>query len=275
MVVRESARHLADDGFATVLCNWIHDGDWAAAIRPWVAETGCDALLLHYASLDPVNYAMRWNADLKARDPRAFEATVRRWLDYFRGERIEHIAFGGMILRRRESASSHWVRALEMSEGPTGPCSDQILRLFDAADFLESPAGQGFVRARLHARRRAHHQTRRSATEAGSMRSAPAIFRVRPRARPGGAESTHARSKYCSSAGPTAMLGDLVEATARDRGESLDSVQALVGETVRQLSTTVWPERLYMPLHVYSFWGIYRAWNPYLESLPSQTAAPS
>jgi hypothetical protein len=52
MVIQESARHLADGGFATVLCNWIHDGDWAAALRPWIEQTGCDALLVHYATVD-------------------------------------------------------------------------------------------------------------------------------------------------------------------------------------------------------------------------------
>src|SRR6185436_5577777 len=111
---------------------WIHDGDWAAAMKPWLAQTGCDALILHYATVDPLSYATRWNIELRARDPKAFETTVRRWVDYFQREHITQIAFGGVILRRR-SGGSNWVRALHMSEGPTGSCSDQIVRLFDAA----------------------------------------------------------------------------------------------------------------------------------------------
>lgn len=233
MVVRESARHLADGGFATVLCNWIHDGDWAGAVRPWVEATGCDALLLHYATLDPLNYAMRWNAELRARDPQVFEATVRRWLEYFRREHVEHIAFGAILLRRREGVSSHWVRALSMAEGPTGDCSDQILRLFDGADFLEGAAGQDLLR---HAYRlvEGHTVNQRLAFRDGTYGVAPAIFQCVPGL---GVESpVDARALEvlleCRADRP---LGELVTATAADRGEPVEAVEALVGPAVRRL----------------------------------------
>ena len=233
MVVRESARHLADGGFATVLCNWIHDGDWAAAVRPWAEATGCDALFLHYATLDPLNYAMRWNTELRARDPQLFEATVRRWLEYFRRERIEHIAFGGILLRRREGVSSHWVRALKMSEGPTGACSDHILRLFDGADFLESPAGQDLFR-HAYTMVEGHQVNQTLRFRDGQYGVAPAIFQCVPGL---GLESqVDARTLEvlleCRADRP---LGELVRATAADRGEPVDAVQALVGPAVRQL----------------------------------------
>jgi len=233
MVVREAARHLADGGFATVLCNWIHDGDWAAAIRPWVEATGCDALFLHYATLDPLNYAMRWNAELRGRDPQAFDATVRRWLDYFRREHVEQIAFGGIILRRRDGVSSHWTRALKMSEGPTGACSDQILRLFDAADFLESPAGQDLFR---HAYTLVEGHTVNQALDFrdGKYGVAPAIFRCVPGI---GLEApVDARVlEVVLECRADRTLSELVTATAADRGESVEAVQALVGPAVREL----------------------------------------
>jgi methylase of polypeptide subunit release factors len=233
MVVRESARHLADGGFATVLCNWIHDGDWAGAIRPWVAGTGCDALLLHYATIDPLNYAMRWNADVKKRDPRAFDATVHRWLDYFRSEGIQQIAFGGVLLRRREGAASPWIRALAMAEGPTGVCSDQILRLFDAADFLESPAARDlFDHAYTLIDRHTVDQTLRFSS--GKYAVAPAIFRSRPGL---GLEApVDARAlEVLLECGADRTLGVLADATAMARGESTGAVRALVEQTVRQL----------------------------------------
>ena len=233
MVVRDAARHLADGGFGTVLCNWIHDGDWAAALRPWLADTGCDALLLHYATLDPVNYAKRWNADIRARDPHAFEITVRRWLDHFRRERIERIAFGGVLLRRRERASSHWVRALEMAEGPSGSCSDQILRLFDAADFLESDAGRDpFAHAFTLVDNHTVDQTLRFRD--GKYAVAPAVFRCSPGL---GLEApVDARSlEVVLECTGEHRLGDLAAATAEARGESVDAVRALVDPTVRQL----------------------------------------
>jgi len=233
MVVRESARHLADGGFATVLCNWIHDGDWAAAIRPWVEATGCDALLLHYATLDPMNYAMRWNAELRARDPQVFEATVRRWLDYFRREHVAHIGFGGILLRRRAGVSSHWARALKMSEGPTGSCSDQILRLFDAADFLESPAGQDLFR-HAYTLVEGHTVNQALGFRDGKYGVAPAVFQCVPGLgleSPVDAQALEVLLE-CRADRP---LDQLVSATAADRGESIEAVQAVVGPAVRQL----------------------------------------
>lgn len=233
MVVRESARHLANGGFATVLCNWIHAGDWAAPLRPWLEQTGCDALLLHYATLDPVSYAQRWNTEVQARDPRACDAIVRRWVDYFRSERITQIAFGGVILRRRDGASSHWVRALDMADGPTGSCSEQILRLFDAADFLESLAGQDlFARAYTLVEPHTIDQTLRY--HDGQYAVAPAIFRKVPGL--GLQAPVDARAlEVLLECGNGKILGDLVEATASDRGEPAGPLRTLIGNTVRQL----------------------------------------
>ncbi|HEX8032181.1 MAG TPA: class I SAM-dependent methyltransferase [Vicinamibacterales bacterium] len=233
MVVRESARHLADGGFATVLCNWIHDGHWADAIRPWIADTGCDALLLHYATLDPVNYAMRWNTELRARDPRAFETTVRRWLDYFRREGIEQIAFGGIVLRRRDAASSHWARALPMTEGPTGPCSDQILRLFDAADFLESPRGQDLF-AQSFTLLNGHTVDQTLRYRDGQYAVAPAIFKCVPGLGLQAPVDARALEVLLECRGDR-TLGELVAATAADRGEPVDAVRALIAPTAREL----------------------------------------
>ena len=232
MVIRESAAHLADGGFATVLCNWIHDGDWAAAIRPWLDDTGCDALILHYATVDPVSYATRWNAELRARDRKAFDAAVRRWVAYFAAERIEQIAFGGVILRRRDAAS-HWVRALHMSDGPTGQCSEPLLRLFDASDFLESPRGTDLF-AHAYALVEPHTIDQTLGYKDGQYAVAPAVFRSVPGL--GLAAPVDARAlEVLLECRPDRILGDLVEKTAGDRGESVSEVQALVGDTVRQL----------------------------------------
>ncbi len=232
MVIREAAAHLAEDGFATVLINWIHDGDWAAAIRPWLADTGCDALLMHYATVDPLSYAQRWNMELRGRNPVAFDATVRRWLDYFRAERIEHVGFGGVMLRRR-SAASRWVRALHMSQGPTGQCSDQVLRLFDAADFLESPQGQDLF-AHGYSLIEPHTIDQTLNYAQGRYAVAPAIFRSVPGL---GLEAPiDARAlEVLLECRSDRTLGDLVEATARDRGEPVAEIKTLIANTARQL----------------------------------------
>jgi methylase of polypeptide subunit release factors len=232
MVIGESAAHLAEGGFATVLINWIHTGDWAAALWPWLAGNGCDALILHYASVDPVSYASRWNMELRAKDPAAYETTVRRWVDYFRRERIEKIAFGGVVLRKR-GAASNWVRALAMSEGPTGSCSDQILRLFDAADFLESPRAEELY-AHAYSLIDQHRIDQVLGYSDGKYAVAPAVFRKAPGL--GLDAPIDARAlEVVLECTPARTLGELVEATAAARGEPVGDVKALVGDTVRQL----------------------------------------
>jgi methylase of polypeptide subunit release factors len=178
MVVREAARHLADGGFATILCNWIHDDAWADPLRSWVADAGCDALLLHYASVDPVSYAARWNAELQGRAPAIFDATVRRWVDHYRAEGIARIGFGAVILRRRAGAKS-WVRALDMATGPTCASSDHVLRLFEGADFLESSPGGDLLRQAFRLVD-GHRVDQTLAYQGETYRVGPAVFRCVP-----------------------------------------------------------------------------------------------
>ena len=62
-------------------------------------------------------------------------ATLDRWLEYFRELGIDGIAYGAVVLRRRE-AGENWIRADEMPLEGLGPASDHIVRVFEAADFL-------------------------------------------------------------------------------------------------------------------------------------------
>ena len=76
-LVRESADHLNESGFATVLCHWPHHKDvWEDDPREWVAELGCDALLLQFASHDPLAYAMNNAVDRPDTDPAKLAETV-------------------------------------------------------------------------------------------------------------------------------------------------------------------------------------------------------
>ncbi len=232
MVIREAARHLAEGGFATVLCNWAHDGSWAEPLRSWVAETGCDALLLHYATVEPGEYAARWNVELRAREPRTYEMTVRRWADYYAAEGIARIGLGAVILRRRDAAT-HWVRPLDMAQGPSCQSSEPILRLFDAGDFLESEPGRVLWG---HAYRfvDGHRIDQTLSHPAGAYVVGPAVFRCLP----GIGVEAHVDARAldvildCDRHQP---LGDLVSEAAKRRGETESDVKGLVEAPVRSL----------------------------------------
>jgi methylase of polypeptide subunit release factors len=232
MIVRDASDHLSDGGFATILCNWIHDGSWPDTPREWVADTGCDALLLHYGTVEPSAYAARWNGELVS-EPRVFETTVRRWIDYYRAEGITGIAFGAAILRRRPGASN-WVRALDMAAGPTCPSSDHALRLFEAADFLNCRAGAAEFLGQAFALVDGHRVDQTLQYRAGKYAVGPAIFRLLPGIGLETRIDPRALEVLLECDGRR-TLQDLVAETAIRRGEAEGPLAKLVEETSRQL----------------------------------------
>ena len=56
LLLSEVPAHLEEGGFAHVMGNWAHgrDEDWRAPVEAWLAGSGCDALLLKYATVEPV-----------------------------------------------------------------------------------------------------------------------------------------------------------------------------------------------------------------------------
>jgi methylase of polypeptide subunit release factors len=135
LLLREAPAHLEEGGFAHVMGNWAHDRDedWRAPVEAWLAGSGCDALLLKYATVDPVVYAAQWNRMMLAQGREPFLSAVDRWLDYYRREGIDAITEGMVVLRRR-SGSRNWVRAIVVPGSPTGSAGDHVLRLFEARD---------------------------------------------------------------------------------------------------------------------------------------------
>ncbi len=175
-LVAGAAEHLANGGFAHLLCNWAHAADdWTAPVREWVAEAGCDAWALRFGSRDALRYAAGWNAHLKDADPAEFESAVERWLDYYRRLGIEAIAYGLIILRCRPSGTG-WFRAAELPRRPVGDPTAHFQRLFSN----EEPSGDdGLLDARLSP---APGQTVEQllVAEASGYRTDHAIVRVAP-----------------------------------------------------------------------------------------------
>ena len=136
-VVAEAAAHLEEGGLAQVLCNWIKPPgeDWRTTLGAWVEGTGCDALLLHHGTEDPVSYAARWNVRLQQVAPAAYPETLDRWLAYYEKEGIEAIASGAVILRRRQ-AGRNWVHGLDMGFEATGQGTSHVLSIVRAQDYL-------------------------------------------------------------------------------------------------------------------------------------------
>ena len=131
-VVRDAAGHLAEGGFATVLCNWMQQPDepWYAQVHRWVAESGCDALVIRFSSTVPLAYAMRWNGHLAN-----FDEPVERWVRYYEEAGVEALGDGGVILRRR--TGGNWFRTIDVEDSRVGRCSEQLVALFNGVDTAE------------------------------------------------------------------------------------------------------------------------------------------
>jgi SAM-dependent methyltransferase len=134
-IIRELPTYLAPGGFGQVLVSWIHPlgGDWTAPVRGWVEGSGCDAVLIRYAMDSPLDYAAGWNRPLR-HEPQAYGAAIERWTSYFDELGVGAISWGALSLRRREGAN--WFFPFSSPTDRIGSASDQMLRLFEAQDFL-------------------------------------------------------------------------------------------------------------------------------------------
>jgi methylase of polypeptide subunit release factors len=136
LIVSELPDYLAPGGIGEVLVSWLHpaDGDWKAPIRRWVDDNGCDAVLLRYAVHEPLDYAAAWNRPYRT-NPELYGAAIERWAAYFDELGVEAISWGCLILRKRPEGRNWFFSYTSATDRITG-ASDQVLRLFDAQDYL-------------------------------------------------------------------------------------------------------------------------------------------
>jgi hypothetical protein len=139
-VVRAAPAALAPGGFASILISWALDpDDPAARPRAWLDGSGCDALLLHTSTDDPVETAALWNRDLLD-DPEAYAAALDRWLAYYRELGIEHIGYACLVLRRRGDGRDGRLQAQRLPRAGLQPAGEHLRRLFESHDRLAAGA---------------------------------------------------------------------------------------------------------------------------------------
>ena len=147
-VVRQAGTLLREGGFAQLMVNWVipPGQPWFAPLRGWVEGTGCDAVVLRMSNWGFFEYATSWNSFLRV-DADAFGAALERWLGHFRGQGIERIG-GGVVVLRRRAGGDNWLLPLETPD-PRPGADVHLRRLFDAQDFLRDRDDAALLDAQL------------------------------------------------------------------------------------------------------------------------------
>jgi len=148
-VVREVAAHLTEGGFGTVAISWAAEpGETEAkAVQRWLANSGCDAWVLHYRTEEPLSTAKTWNEN-DIVDPAAYGRVLDEWMAYYARLGISAIGYGSIVIRRR-TTSKNWFRVDQFPGGRLDAASDHIRRVFDANDHLQSADDDDLLRSRF------------------------------------------------------------------------------------------------------------------------------
>jgi SAM-dependent methyltransferase len=135
-MVRETAAHLADGGFATLVVSWLAQDAGAPDERVvgWVEGSGCDAWILPIAEATPLEHAERRNAHL-AGDPAAYGAALDGWMSYLEELDARVVTEGAVILHRRPGGNT--TRIDEVDEDELDAADAQIQRAFAARAQLD------------------------------------------------------------------------------------------------------------------------------------------
>lgn len=127
---------LEPGGFATLMASWVQVGpDPAARPRAWLEGSGCDAWILHTTTDDPLSNAAAWTRDA-GDSAEAFAAALDRWTAYYRELGIEGLAYGALVLRRRDGVS--WTRGASLPPRALEPAGGQLLRMFAGVDAVSA-----------------------------------------------------------------------------------------------------------------------------------------
>jgi hypothetical protein len=134
-----------------VAASWIVDDDLLEPPRRWLAGSGCDAWVFHIGTESALAAAVAWNYEVPEEER---EERVARWLEYYRGEGIESLAYGVLVMRRTDKGEP-WLRVVRLPRARAGPRSGaHVERMFRGADLADRGPGSPAAGVSLQVRRR-------------------------------------------------------------------------------------------------------------------------
>jgi hypothetical protein len=135
--------HLAEGGFAQVLCNWVRIAgqDWLERLSGWFDGSECDVWIIHARSTSPAEYAQEWLPQGGRSPSGHFADDLERWMNYYDRHQIEAID-GGLISMRRRTGIRNWIR-VDTDRDVDGPSGAGILAGFAGRDLIDGVGESG------------------------------------------------------------------------------------------------------------------------------------
>ncbi|MCG3125112.1 MAG: Release factor glutamine methyltransferase [Phycisphaerales bacterium] len=181
-VVRGCAEHLAEGGFAHVLCNWAHHAGapWEERLATWASAAQADMLVLRTHTRDPVEYAQQWLSETERHlTTEQMWKRLDEWVAAYRNLGITAMS-GGLISLRKTSGRPGYFDADTSPEQGSGLTGDHLAQMFAGREFLAAIGGeQGLVHQRLRCSPRLRVTQHVSLTDEG-WRLVEAEARVEP-----------------------------------------------------------------------------------------------
>jgi hypothetical protein len=225
-LVGELPGFLEEGAFGTIMASWVQEGDDPAARpRGWLEGSGCAAWILHTGVEDALTTAANWNSD-RAGDDAAYGEAIDRWVEYFRAEGIEAVAYGAILLRR---GPPEWVRAAELPNEPRVEPAPHVERLFANGDALAALAGPGDLLDRAVA------LVDDAVVVARTSRGGDELSLTLSRGIPFAAELDRFTATFVSALDGRATPRDVVAALAAERGGDADRLAAAAVPVLHEL----------------------------------------
>ncbi len=135
-LVRLAPDYLNEGGFLQMICEWveIERQSWKERLSEWVADSGCDALVLKGHTELPDRYATNRIRETTPPSPAADARNYSSWTGYYRKKGVTAIHRGIINLRRR--SGRNWLSFEDAQRLPKRPFGNAILRRFDIQDLL-------------------------------------------------------------------------------------------------------------------------------------------
>lgn len=129
-VVQAAAKHLEEDGFATLLVSWVADDEDSADDHPldWTDRVDCDAWILPIWESNPLAHAATWNDHLEGERK---AAAIDEWTSYLDRLGVGWVTEGAVLLHRRAGGGPRTTRIDQIGED-IGNASEQVERAFAA-----------------------------------------------------------------------------------------------------------------------------------------------